>query len=76
MNVRIEGIMANTDDTFFKPAKLSALEKAKNTDSAAKQIISAEVAARDAKTAKLRALRLAQEDTVEPVSKPGRKTAV
>jgi hypothetical protein len=68
--------MANTDDTFFKPAKLSALEKAKNTDSAARQIISAEHAARDAKTAKLRALRLAQEDNADAASKPGKKTAV
>jgi hypothetical protein len=68
--------MTNTDDTFFKPAKLSAQEKAQNTDSAAKQIISAELAARDAKTAKLRALRLAQEDGADGASKPGEKTAV
>ena len=61
--------MTATRDQFFKPAKSSAQSKAQQSDSIAKQIIAAEVAAREKKTAALRALRLAQPEVEAPVKK-------
>jgi hypothetical protein len=52
--------MTATKDEFFKPAKLSAEAKARQTNSAVKDILQAEATAREKKTEKLRALRLGQ----------------
>ncbi|QRM56790.1 hypothetical protein [Sinorhizobium sp. BG8] len=56
--------MGGTDDChqkgFFKPDKLPAHGTASPIDTTAKNIVAAETAARDKKTQKLRALRLAQ----------------
>lgn len=52
--------MTATRQQFFKPTKVSAETKAEETNSVAKGIIAQETAARDKKTEKLRALRLAQ----------------
>ena len=57
-----------TREQFFKPAKTSAAAKAEETNSVAKGIIAQETAARDKKTEKLRALRLAKE--AAPSSRP------
>ena len=53
--------MTATKDQFFKPAKLLADAKAKNTNSTVRDILDSEAAAREKKTENLRALRLAQE---------------
>ncbi|MBP1853330.1 hypothetical protein [Rhizobium halophytocola] len=63
--------MTATRDQFFKPGKMATQSKAELSDSAAKQIMAAEVAAREKKTEKLRALRLAQ-PVVEAPAKKGR----
>ncbi|MDI7862267.1 hypothetical protein MRS76_09885 [Rhizobiaceae bacterium n13] len=47
-------------DEDVKPVKLSSRDKAAATDTTARAIISAETVAREKKTEKLRALRLAQ----------------
>jgi len=47
--------MASKDE-FFNPAKLSPRDKAATTDTTARAIVSAEAAAREKKTEKLRAL--------------------
>lgn len=52
--------MTATRQQFFKPTKVSAEKKAEETNSVAKGIVAQETAARDKKTEKLRALRLAQ----------------
>lgn len=46
---------------FFKPPKSRSETKAATTNHAARAILAAEAATRDAKTKKLRALRLAEE---------------
>ena len=61
--------MTATKDQFFKAGKLSAQSKAAQTDSVARQILDAEAAAREKKTEKLRALRMAQPPVEEPVKK-------
>lgn len=59
--------------------KVPARDKAENTTSAARSIIGAEVKARDAKTERLKALRMAHEAeqpiAVEPVKKPKKAPA-
>lgn len=52
--------MTVTKDRFFKPTKLSADAKAKTTNSIVRDILDSEVAEREKKTQKLRALRLAE----------------
>ena len=52
--------MAATKEQFFKPARASAQDKAKQTHTVAQTIVAAEAAAREKKTERLRALRLAQ----------------
>jgi hypothetical protein len=62
----------------YAPRPSRQESKADSTTSAARSIIEAEAKARDAKTAKLRALRLAQEAVSEPVApakRPARKVA-
>ncbi|MDP9836709.1 hypothetical protein J2T09_001454 [Neorhizobium huautlense] len=55
--------MTATKDPVSKPAKLSTQQKAEQTNSVVRQILDAEVTAREKKTEKLRALRLAQSET-------------
>lgn len=66
---------AITKDTLFKPSRSRAETKAEITDNAARAIIDAEAAAREAKSAKLRAARLAREaDTAKaPPAKADKK---
>lgn len=52
--------MAATKDQFFKPAKPTGHDKAAHTHSVVQSIVAAEAAAREKKTERLRALRLAQ----------------
>ena len=61
--------MTESKDTFFKPEKLSPQAKAEQTTSVAKDILESEAAARQKKTEKLRALRLAQPAPEAPVKK-------
>ncbi|GAA3108655.1 hypothetical protein GCM10010520_61510 [Rhizobium viscosum] len=61
--------MTETKDTFFKPEKLSPQAKAEQTTSVAKGILESEAAARQKKTEKLRALRLAQPAPEPPAKK-------
>ncbi|MEW9612635.1 hypothetical protein AB3G45_01995 [Shinella sp. S4-D37] len=66
--------MTATREQLFKPAKLSAAQKAEETNSAALSIIAQETAARDKKTETLRALRLAKEATTPaPASTKARR---
>lgn len=64
--------MTATKDQFFKPAKMSAQAKSEQTNSVVREILDAEVTARDKKTEKLRALRLAQqkEDAARKLAEP------
>jgi hypothetical protein len=62
--------MNETKDKFFKPEKLSPQAKADQTSSVARDILEGEAAARQKKTEKLRALRLAQPTPEAPVKKP------
>ncbi|MEB2843363.1 hypothetical protein GAO09_15155 [Rhizobiales bacterium RZME27] len=67
--------MTAMKDPFSKPAKLSSQQKTDQTNSVVRNIIDAEVTAREKKTEKLRALRLArnEEDAVEKAAaKPGK----
>jgi hypothetical protein len=64
--------MTATKEEFFKPAKMSAQAKAEQTNSVVRDILDAETAAREKKTEKLRAMRLAQEQTAEPPKKRSR----
>ncbi|WP_337184358.1 hypothetical protein [Shinella sp.] len=64
--------MTATKQSFFKPTKTSADKKAAETNSVARGIVEQETAARDRKTEKLRALRLAKEAT-EPAPAPKQK---
>ncbi|MCB5202092.1 hypothetical protein LH464_06330 [Neorhizobium sp. T786] len=68
--------MTATKEEFFKPAKMSAQAKAEQTNTVVKDILSAEAIAREKKTEKLKALRLAQPVAEEPPKKRGRKAAV
>ena len=52
--------MTATKNDFFKPTKLSAEAKAKQTTNTVRAILDEEAAARGKKTEALRALRLAQ----------------
>lgn len=61
--------MTATKDQFFKPTKMSAQAKADQTNSVVRDILDAEVIAREKKTEKLRAMRLAQ-SVDEPAEKP------
>jgi hypothetical protein len=61
--------MTETKDTFFKPEKLSPQAKAEQTTSVARDILESEAVARQKKTEKLRALRLAQPAPEAPVKK-------
>ena len=61
---------------MYAPRPSRQESRADSTTSAARSILEAEVKARDAKTARLRALRLAQEavaEPVEPKKRPARK---
>lgn len=53
--------MTATKQNFFKPTKVSAEMKAADTNAAARGIVAQEANARDKKTERLRALRLAKE---------------
>lgn len=66
--------MTATKDEFFKPAKMSAQAKAEQTNSVVRDILDAETNAREKKTEKLKALRLAQPEPTEAPKKRGRKT--
>jgi hypothetical protein len=70
-----EESMTATKDQFFKPAKMSAQAKSEQTNSVVRDILDAEVIAREKKTEKLRALRLQQTaDAPAPVKKSATKT--
>ncbi|CDM59248.1 MULTISPECIES: hypothetical protein [Rhizobium] len=60
-------------DELFNPAKLSPRDKATVTDTTARAIVTAEAAAREKKTEKLRALRLQQEADAPPAAAPVKK---
>jgi hypothetical protein len=64
--------MTATQDLFSKPTKVSAAQKSEETNTVARSIIAQETAARDRKTEKLRALRLAKEGAA-PTPLPGKK---
>lgn len=64
--------MTATRQQFFKPTKVSAEKKAAETNSIARGIVEQETAARERKTEKLRALRLAKE-AADPAPLPGLK---
>ena len=66
--------MVATKDSFFTQAKLSSQKKAENTHDAAMQIVDAEIAAREKKTARLRELRLAQEAAAPAPEPPAKRT--
>ncbi|CAK7255773.1 MULTISPECIES: hypothetical protein [unclassified Shinella] len=61
--------MTATRKQFPKPTKASAEKKAAETNSIARRIVDQEAAAREKKTEKLRALRLAKE-AANPVPLP------
>jgi hypothetical protein len=63
--------MTATKEEFFKPAKMSAQAKAEQTNSVVRDILTAETTAREKKTERLKALRLAQP---EPETTKARKT--
>ncbi|MCD2172757.1 hypothetical protein [Rhizobium sp. C4] len=63
--------MTATKDAFFKPAKMSAQDKASAIDHMARQIISKEAAQRVLKTERLRKLREAQEALAPAPAQPG-----
>ncbi|GEO84251.1 MULTISPECIES: hypothetical protein [Alphaproteobacteria] len=68
--------MTATKDTFFKPGKVEAHDKASTTDHTARAIIAAEVTARDKKTEMLKALRMQREAEApsEAEAKPAKRT--
>ena len=61
--------MTATKQQFFKPTKVSAEAKSAQTNSIARGIVEQEAAAREKKTEKLRALRMARE-AATPASLP------
>ncbi|MCD2182937.1 hypothetical protein OCK02_07735 [Rhizobium sp. TRM96647] len=67
--------MTVTKEDLFKPGqKMSAQAKADQTNATAREILAAETVAREKKTEKLRALRLAQSASEAPVApKKGRR---
>ena len=65
--------MTKTKDNLFKPEKLSAQTKSEQTTSIAKDILADEASARQKKTDRLRALRLAQEPAPVPAPKAKKK---
>ena len=65
--------MAATKQNFFKPTKVSAETRAADTNAAARGIVEQETRARDQKTEKLRALRLAREAET-PTPPPQKRT--
>ena len=65
--------MTQTTEELSKPVKMSAQEKAEHTNAVVRDILDAETAAREKKTEKLRALRLAKMETAEPVKSKGRR---
>ncbi|MGY5803085.1 hypothetical protein [Rhizobium hainanense] len=65
--------MTKTKDNLFKPEKLSAQAKSEQTTSIAKDILANETSARQKKTERLRALRLAQEAELGPAPKATKK---
>ncbi|CAD7046083.1 hypothetical protein REJC140_04044 [Pseudorhizobium endolithicum] len=67
--------MTATKEEFFKPGKLSAQAKAEQTNAVVRDILAAEATAREKKTEKLKALRLAQPAPDEAPKKRGRKTS-
>ncbi|MBO9197286.1 hypothetical protein J5277_24530 [Rhizobium sp. 16-449-1b] len=62
-----------SDNEFFNQAKLSSRDKAVVTDTTARAIISAEAAARELKTEKLKALRLQRAAEAPPEAEPIKK---
>lgn len=66
--------MAATKEQFFKQTKQSGHDKAAQTHSVSQSIVAAEAAAREKKTERLRALRLAQPP--KPTNQPGSKKRV
>lgn len=65
--------MTATKDEFFKPEKLSAQAKADQTNAVVRDILDAETTAREKKTERLRALRLAQAEVAVEKKQPKRK---
>ncbi len=67
--------MTKAKDNLFKPEKLSAQAKSEQTTSIARDILAHEASARQKKTDRLRALRLAQEAELgtEPKAKTKNK---
>lgn len=57
---------------LFKPVQSKLETKAQGTDTAARAIIEAEAASREAKTARLRDARLKKEAAEEPAKKPAK----
>nr|WP_314094709.1 hypothetical protein [uncultured Shinella sp.] len=66
--------MTATKQNFFKPTKVSAETKAADTNAAARGIVEQEANAREKKTERLRALRLAKE-AATPSAPPPQKRA-
>ena len=65
--------MTETKEELFKPAKLSAQAKAEQTNTIVRDILSAEATAREKKTERLKALRLAQPAPEEEAPRKRRK---
>jgi hypothetical protein len=65
--------MAADKDNFLTPGKATQQAKSTATDQAARSIMSAETAAREKKTAKLKALRLQQLADAPPAPTPAPK---
>ena len=65
--------MKSSKTDFFKPGRTSSQAKAEFTNAAFRQIQDVETAARQKKTEKLRALRLAQPVDEAPVSNKKKK---
>jgi len=64
--------MTATKQNLFKPTKFNAEMKAADTNAAARGIVAQEANARDKKTERLRALRLAKE-AISPTAPPPQK---
>ncbi|MGW9230457.1 hypothetical protein ACWGPT_06235 [Pseudorhizobium sp. NPDC055634] len=67
--------MTAPTEEIFKPTKLSAQAKAEQTNSVVRDILAAETAARESKTERLKALRLAQSQPEPAPRKRGRKVS-
>ncbi|RFZ83587.1 hypothetical protein D0Y60_21505 [Shinella sp. WSJ-2] len=65
--------MTATKQNFFKPTKVSAETKAADTNAAARGIVAQEANAREKKTERLRALRLAKEAATPPAPLPKKR---